>query len=393
VTAAAESGSAPPSARIRPRRAPRRRRLLRFAAIAHAVTAVGHVPFALLLARWLGPLGGAVAGVLVWLAVSVRLHQTAFDRRRPAWQVALLDVPIFWHWGACIVSVPLVILGLPGLALFPIALHELLAAAWAGGALVSAWSIAGRRRWLKVRRIELPMAGLGPELDGYRIVQLSDLHVGSFDGERRAAEWVARANALAPDVVAVTGDLVTAGTHFYGDAARALGGLRARDGCFVVLGNHDQWDPDALERALSEQGLRVLRNAWMLIERGGSAIVVAGVDDGWSRRDDLDRALAGRPAATPTVLLAHHPTLLERAAAAGVDLVLCGHTHGGQVGMPFVADALNVASLAGQHARGVYGLGRTRMVVHAGLGTTGPPMRLGVAPEIVVVVLRAARTS
>jgi predicted MPP superfamily phosphohydrolase len=112
--------------------------------------------------------------------------------------------------------------------------------------------------------------------------------------------------------------------------------------------------------------------------------------DDWSTdRDDLDRTLAERPEGAPTVLLSHYPEFFEEAARRDVDLVLSGHTHGGQIGVPF-AGRMTLSRFARQRAAGLHERGRSRLYVHAGLGTTGPPMRLGVPPEIAVFVLRRA---
>jgi uncharacterized protein len=116
-------------------------------------------------------------------------------------------------------------------------------------------------------------------------------------------------------------------------------------------------------------------------------VVVAALDDYSTGKDDLERTLAGRPAA-PTLLLSHFPHFFERAAERGVELTLSGHTHGGQIGLPLLGERLNIASLLGQRSRGLYRQGKSALYVNAGLGTTGPPMRLGIAPEIALFVLR-----
>jgi predicted MPP superfamily phosphohydrolase len=237
--------------------------------------------------------------------------------------------------------------------------------------------------------VEIPIAGLAEELDGYRIVQLSDLHIGNFDTRARGFEWARHANRLDPDLVAVTGDLVTLGTRFYEDVGDVLGELRAKDGVFVSMGNHDQWDPETFCRVIESKGPRVLRNEHRIVRRGSAELVVAGLDDWSTDRDDLDRTLAERPEGAPTVLLSHYPEFFEEAARRDVDLVLSGHTHGGQIGVPF-AGRMTLSRFARQRAAGLHERGRSRLYVHAGLGTTGPPMRLGVPPEIAVFVLRRA---
>jgi predicted MPP superfamily phosphohydrolase len=119
-------------------------------------------------------------------------------------------------------------------------------------------------------------------------------------------------------------------------------------------------------------------------------IYLAAIDDTWTRRADMDRALAERPEGAPCVLLAHDPEVFPEAAKRGVDLQLSGHTHGGQLAVPFVARRLSLATLAHRFNVDVYTEGRSTLYVHPGLGTTGPPIRLGAAPAIALITLRPA---
>ena len=128
----------------------------------------------------------------------------------------------------------------------------------------------------------------------------------------------------------------------------------------------------------------------MVIEHNGASIWLTAIDDTWTRRDDVARAMKDRPAGSTTVMLAHDPEAFDEAAEAGVHVVLSGHTHGGQVAVPFLARAANLASFTHRYILGFYRKGRALLYVHPGLGTTGPPMRLGAAPEVTLLVLRAA---
>jgi uncharacterized protein len=326
----------------------------------------------------------------VWIATAWRMHALVHERRRPRWVTRAVDEPMFWLWGGGLLALPAAVVA----AALPVGVPvgQRVLAVWLGALALSAWMVWGRRRFVCTRRIEVPVTGLPAAFDGYRIVQLSDLHVGSFDRLERALEWVARANALEADLAVVTGDLVTSGTTFYPDVAEAIGRLRAPDGVLVSMGNHDQWDNPALVREITRRGPRVLLNASVVIERGGAELVVAGIDDRYAERADLDATLAGIPPGRPRVLLSHYPDFFEEAAARGVDLVLSGHTHGGQIGVPGLSGRINVASVSGQRGRGVFRRGGSCLYVNAGLGTTGPPMRLGVPPEIALIVLRAAES-
>jgi uncharacterized protein len=333
------------------------------------------------------------AGSAVALGTSLRFRRLAHDRKRSRSVTRLLDEPLFCHWGAGLISVPLFALGLIGgtLALGAPAAGVALAS-YASALSISAWSVWGLRRRVRIREIELSIAGLDPAFDGYRVAHLTDLHIGSFARKEQGQRWAELANSLDADLAVVTGDLVSSGTAFHDDVADVLGALRARDGVVVSLGNHDQWDAARLTGAIEARGPRVLANAWLVIRRGAAELVIAGLGDHYTGNDDLDQSLRDRPPA-PTLLLSHYPHFFEAAAERGVQLVLSGHTHGGQIGLPFFADRFNVATLGGQRARGLYRRGESALYVNAGLGTTGPPMRLGIPPEIALLVLRAARAS
>jgi predicted MPP superfamily phosphohydrolase len=203
--------------------------------------------------------------------------------------------------------------------------------------------------------------------------------------------WVARANALGADLIAVTGDLITSGEEYVGAVAAELGALRAPDGVLGCLGNHDYFtDGDELAAALERHGMNVLRNRGVTLARGAARLYVAGVDDTWTRRQDMPAALRARPAGAPVVMLAHDPSLFVEAAAHGVDLTLSGHTHGGQVAVPGATRRLNLARIITPYTAGFFHQGRSTLHVSRGLGTTGPPVRLGARPEIALLELRRA---
>jgi predicted MPP superfamily phosphohydrolase len=311
---------------------------------------------------------------------------------------ALVDEPALAHWFAAVLSTVLfpffaVALGLSNGLLGIAARHPLgLAAtmAYLSSLALSAWATWVRPHVVATRVIDVPIEGLARDLDGYRILHATDLHIGAFDTKAQGLRWAARANALAPDLVAVTGDLVTAGTVYYPDVAEVLGAFRAKDGVVVSLGNHDQWNPDELTRLIEEKGPRVLRNASLSLARGEGTLVVAGLDDWSTGKDDLGRALEGRRPGAPTVLLSHYPEFFAEAARGGVELVLSGHTHGGQIGVPFLSRRWSLSRVARQPAAGLHVKDKSRLYLNAGLGTTGPPLRLGIPPELAVLVLRAA---
>lgn len=264
------------------------------------------------------------------------------------------------------------------------------AASAAGALATSAWGLreAGR---LEVEEVELAFPHLPPAFDGFTVVQISDLHVGPLEGGAWLEEVVARCNALDPDAVAVTGDVIDGPLELVGAEVAPLAGLRARHGVFLCAGNHEYYSGIAAWLAEFERlGIRVLRNERAVVERGGAAIDLAGVHDlhgarfGPEHAPDLDAALGGRDPERFFLLLAHQPAHVEEAAAHGVDLVLSGHTHGGQL-WPFGAlTRLVQPYLAGTHRH----TARTWIHVNRGTGCWGPPMRVGAPAEITRLVLR-----
>jgi predicted MPP superfamily phosphohydrolase len=310
-------------------------------------------------------------------------------RLRTPWHIEVRPLSMFaaliW-WSACFMF---------GLLLLPAWLATRLGApgdsAYLLAGVLSLWSgvdaVRGRPR---LRRRIVRIEGLPPELDGYRIGQLSDVHCGPHTPAERVAEWVEQLNALELDLMTVTGDLITSGSSYVADVARVLGDLRARDGVFACMGNHDYFtDGEHLVSELSTAGLVVLRNRGVIVQRAGAQLYIAGVDDTWTARHDVARALADRPPNVPAVLLAHDPNLFTEASAHDVELTLSGHTHGGQLAIPGMR-GLSLARFITEFTAGLYRRGRSWLYVNRGAGTTGPPVRIGAPAELAVLTLRPA---
>jgi predicted MPP superfamily phosphohydrolase len=231
-----------------------------------------------------------------------------------------------------------------------------------------------------VRRIQVPLAKLPAHAAGYTVVQLTDVHIGPLLGERFAAAVVAKVNALAPDLIVITGDLVDGRLDELRRHIEPLRQLEARDGVYAVTGNHEYyWNADSWLDHLRSLGIRILRNQHVTIR---DAFELAGVDDS-SVSEDVPRALAGREPGLPVVLLAHHPRTIARATAAGVDLQLSGHTHGGQL-LPLGW----LSRLFEPHVAGLARFGATWLYVSEGTGFWGPPMRVGTSSEIALLTLQ-----
>ncbi len=248
----------------------------------------------------------------------------------------------------------------------------------------------------RVTRLEVEVARWPPALDGFRIVQLSDLHVGPILGRAFAQETVARANALDADLVAVTGDLVDGSARLLAPEVAPFAALRARHGVFFVTGNHDHFSGAASWcETIRGLGIRVLRNEHIAVETDAGGFDLVGVDDHHAHfigggAEDLDAALTGRDAERPAVLLAHDPGTFKTARHRAIDLQLSGHTHGGQI-WPFGG----YVRLVVPWVAGLYREGRAQLYVSRGTGFWGPPMRLGAPAEITEIRLRApaARTA
>jgi hypothetical protein len=367
-----------------------RRRRWRFVLLASVVSVGIQIPLVVAL--------GALSGHLLFFMVpamaltagflsSMLGARSAWSEPSPARLYGILW-PFFAWWTVALLFALIVpfLLGLTHVS--SITTHVALAI----GVGLAAFGAAGAfRQRPQLRTRDIPIAGLPQAFEGFRVAQISDLHCGPFASGARVASWVAQVNRLEPDLIAVTGDLIANGDQFVPVVASALSKLRAPAGVFASMGNHDYFaDGEALAAAIEAAGLTMLRNRGVEVSRGADRIFVAGVDDTWTRRQDFDRALANRPAGMPTVLLAHDPALFPEAAARGVDLTLSGHTHGGQLGLPFFARKWNLARLITRFTTGFYRQGDASLYVNRGLGTTGPPVRVGVRPEIGLLTLRRA---
>ena len=270
----------------------------------------------------------------------------------------------------------------------------------AGGVSLIAISLAGMGTAnalgeVAVRRVLVPLRRLPRALQGFRIVQLSDVHIGPTLGADWLERVVARVNALAPDAVVITGDLVDGSVEELRDQVAPLAKLSAKHGVFFVTGNHEYYSgADEWIDELARLGVRTLRNERVALGDGEHSFDLAGVDDWTARRfggrhgANLARALAGRDPARELVLLAHQPKQIHEAARLGVGLMLSGHTHGGQI-FPWQLlvklDQPYIAGLA-QHED-------THIYVSRGTGFWGPPMRVAAPAEIALIELSATSAS
>ncbi|MBI5869074.1 MAG: metallophosphoesterase, partial [candidate division Zixibacteria bacterium] len=259
-------------------------------------------------------------------------------------------------------------------------------------ASLSSYGLWAARRRPAVKNVTVELAELPPEFEGFRIAQITDLHVGPTIKRDWMQSVVDETNALNADIIAVTGDLVDGTVDSLRNDVAPIGELKAPSGVFFVTGNHEYYSGvipwiDEVRRL----GLTVLLNEHHVIERNGARMMLAGVTDyhgGGFKPDhtsDPHGAMANSPACNPKLLLAHQPNSIFAAADAGYDLQISGHTHGGQF---FPGNWL--ARMAQPYIRGLHKHDKTWIYVSCGTGYWGPPLRVGAPSEITLITLKRA---
>lgn len=263
---------------------------------------------------------------------------------------------------------------------------------------------------------EIQIKNLPPAIEGYRIVQISDLHLGRWHSEKPLQKAVEMVNSLDADLIAVTGDLVNYATTEALPFTETLSGMRAKDGVFAVLGNHDYGDymrwPDAqakkmndtlMHNLIKEMGWFLLENRNMALFRDGHCIVVAGTGNysnnaHYPDRSDVRLSLAGITDTCTVILLTHSPSIIdsELLQKHAVDLILSGHTHGLQLGLKIGQRQFSPASIIYSYWGGLFsientGQGRSYIYVNRGLGHIFFPFRIGMKPEITLLILKSAK--
>jgi len=246
-------------------------------------------------------------------------------------------------------------------------------------------------RNIEVTRIEIPLRQLPPDLDGLSIMQISDVHYGMLQENGRLSDIVHRVNDLQPDLVVITGDLVDEAVSNMEEMAGPLSGLKSRFGVLAIMGNHEFFaGVDRAEAIMKRAGIQVLRNQIKVLPGG---LQVLGIDDPTVYRrmgllqPDFDGLVKRLDPQKPSILLYHQPVRFEEVARSGVGLQLSGHIHGPQL-LPMVP----FTRLFYSHLRGLSHVGESYLYVSRGVGTGGPPMRLGSPPELVYIRLRSPKS-
>jgi predicted MPP superfamily phosphohydrolase len=252
------------------------------------------------------------------------------------------------------------------------------------GNLFEAWAYEVTETVIKIK--DLP-----ERFEGFRIAQVSDVHHSRLVSLEEVRRVVALANEAGADMVALTGDYTTDYKEYVEPCAEALAELKAPEGVWAVLGNHDHRTDGRLTReALRRRGIEVLTNQNTELRRGADVLQLAGVDDwGWGKAD-FERAMRGVDKSRPSLLLSHEPMALDVPETHGVSLILSGHTHGGQINLPLVGAPAAYVWEHLKYLRGSYESDGTQLYVSRGTGVIGVPVRLGAPPEVAVIRLERA---
>lgn len=245
-------------------------------------------------------------------------------------------------------------------------------------------------RQVEVTNTSVYITDLPDGFDGFRICQLTDIHHGPYISRKFIEKAVEKANSLKPDLFALTGDYVSSSPKYIQPVINTLSKLKAPYGTFAVLGNHDHWENAGLcYEVFGKNGIPVLTNTNKVITKKGSSICIAGVGDYMEDVQEPDKAFKGIPDNMPRILLSHHPDYSEDLPKdTRVDLVLSGHTHGGQVQIPFLFAPIIPSRYGQKYVNGLVKNENTQVYVSRGVGMVGIPVRFSCPPEITIITLR-----
>ena len=340
------------------------------------------------------------------------LNFGAFGRRPTSIRLtlydALVEAPFEWWVASSTVAFLIVILlwparrasrelASPGRRQF---IERTTTAVIASPFVAGAYGLLYGRLNLQTTTQRIRLARLPKAFDGFRIAQLSDIHIGPFMTEAEIRKYVGIANALKPDLVALTGDFVTWDPSTQRAVVGALAGLKAPFGIFGCLGNHEAWSntEDSITLLFAQAGIRILRQARVPIATAGESLNLIGVDFATRRhmpapgnqrfvRQYLEGVESLVAPDAVNILMSHNPDTFDRAAQLGIDLSLAGHTHGGQVALEFISPEIAPSRMVTPYVAGWFEKPGGQLYVNRGIGTIGVPMRIGAPPEITVYEL------
>jgi predicted MPP superfamily phosphohydrolase len=374
--------------------------------------------------RWIGWLGAAIYVFL--LAFNFFWPSTAPEPAHLTLRAALLEAPFGWWMLASLIGFTAMaafyFCGFLGRAvpwlyrkslppsraagerlLSPERRHFLARAAVAVSATpfaACAYGLLYERTEIETTRQHIVLERLPKAFDGFRIAQLSDIHIGPFMPASDILRCVAMVNEMKPDLVALTGDFITWVASPAGEVVQALSGLKAPFGIFGSMGNHELWSgvANSITRLFAEHDAKMLRLESATVQTGGERLNVIGVDYqtqthfGPSRAGIVREYLQGVARLmlpdTVNILLSHNPNTFDRAAELGIDLSLAGHTHGGQINLEYISPDLSPARLITAYVRGWFQKGESQLYVNRGIGTIFSPVRFGAPPEITLYELQ-----
>jgi predicted MPP superfamily phosphohydrolase len=254
---------------------------------------------------------------------------------------------------------------------------------------------------LTIERLQFQISNLPSAFDGFRIVQLSDFHYGDYVGDADVSPAVSAANSLQPDLVALTGDFITSPAanrnappsdpaySYMVSCAKLLAALQSRDGIVACMGNHDSYFNERyVDEVLAANGIKLLKNENLAIEREGKRLWVAAIDDVLFGKPDFGATMKGIPVGEPVVLLAHEPDVADETAKHPIALQLSGHSHGGQIRLPVLGCPM-LPELARKYPYGYYRVGNVHVYTNRGIGTILLPYRFNAPPEVTLITLRS----
>ncbi len=269
----------------------------------------------------------------------------------------------------------------------PLFYKRALVAGITGGVLIIGGCALQEARSFRVTCLEIPLRGLPPELDGFSIVQVSDIHYGMLTRNQELSRILGRVTDLQPDMVAITGDLVDESVSHMEEMRVPLSRIKSRHGVFAVTGNHEYYaGVDRAVAIMKGANIKVLRNEILELPGG---LQILGIDDlTGSRRmgqgtPDFDRLVSSLNHQKPSILLYHQPIMFEKTASRGIGLQLSGHAHGGQL-----FPVIYISKMIYPRTPGLHQIGHSYLYVSWGVGTWGPPMRFKAPPELVFIRLR-----
>jgi len=245
--------------------------------------------------------------------------------------------------------------------------------------------------WIDTNQIPIAIPGLPLEFDGYRIVQISDFHLGTWLTRKYLLDAVEQVNRQKPDLIAITGDFVTyKPERFLDDLSAGMSRLSAQDGIVAILGNHDHWtNPELICKCLEQNGISVLANQIFTVQHGEATLYIAGLDDMLVGKEDMAVLLGELPSGKKAILLAHEPDYAEISSKTSrFVLQLSGHAHGGQIVIPRFGP-LYLPSHARKYPSGLYDVDGMLLYSNSGLGTAELQFRYNSRPEIAVFILKS----